>query len=252
MMKRLFAFLLVICLLLCGTLGVCAADKVYALTMGVHKHSANNTVSDGASVATVRYTRLKTGETGSADKIFDVASGEEFDLTSTPVDGQEDYYTFIGWFDGNGVLISQEATLHVVFTDKSQAFFAGYAEAANRCVFTYLCTSGEGKLSVSSDKPLQQGDQCASVVCGANVTVSFAPAKNYITTYLRVNGRRVSMTANTARMLSLAVKSGKIKDVFNALVNYVKYWIGKEAKFTVENVTCDTTFEVGFIQPIKL
>ena len=106
-MKRFISIVLTVSLLVCcGIVGV-QAGKVYALTMGVRKYSANSTVTDGSSIATVRYTRLSDGTSGVADKIFDVQPGEEFELTTMPAEEQAERYAFIGWFDGNGVLLSE-------------------------------------------------------------------------------------------------------------------------------------------------
>ena len=66
-MKKVLAFVLCV-IFTFGVFGVCAnaetaTEKVYALTMGVHKYSANNTVSDGSGVT---YTTCAVG-TASAD-----------------------------------------------------------------------------------------------------------------------------------------------------------------------------------------
>ena len=247
-MKRVWAFVMAACLLLCcGIVGVQAADKVYALTMGVRKYNANNTSTDGSAIAVVRYTRLSDGTSGTVNKLFDIQPGEEFVLTSAPAEGQAAYYAFVGWFDGDGAQISKEETLRIVM-DGSKAVFAGYAETADRYVLMYTCV-GEGKLSVSSDRFLQQGDGCVSVMSGASATVTITPAKNYSVYFIKVNGEKVTMFANTAQVLSAAAQRRDVKGVFRALVNYVKFLLAKETKYTIATITGDTTFEVGFMKP---
>ena len=136
-MKRTAAFILAFCLLFsCGVTCTQAADKVYALTMGVRRQDVNQTVSDGASVAVVTYTRLKDGTSGSANKIFDVEYGEVFYLQTRLISGQEDRYVFLGWFDGDGVLLSHASDLRVEI-DGSKAVFAAYGEIAAHSLFTY-------------------------------------------------------------------------------------------------------------------
>ena len=247
-MKRFFAFFLSVCLLFsCGLIGVQAADKVYALTMGVRKYDANSTVSDGSSIAVVQYSRLSDGTSGSVNKIFDIAPGEEFDLSSTLAEGQSEQYAFIGWFDGNGALLSKEKILHLTI-DRSKAVFAGYVEIANRHILTYSYV-GEGKISVSSNRAMQPGDGCASLLDGASATITFTPAKNYSVFFIKVNGQKVTMLGQTVHMLSAAVQDKNVKGIFITLLNYVKFLLAKETKYTIENITADTTFEVGFIKP---
>lgn len=248
MMKRITAFFLTACLLVCsGLVAVRAADKVYALTMGVRKYDLNNTVSDGASVATVTYKRLLDGSTGSANVLFDIAPGEEFILTSAVAQGQENHYAFLGWFDGDGVLLTREAELSVTM-DRSQARFAAYVEIADRHLVTYSCV-GEGKISVSSNRELQQGVGCASVLHNSSVTFTFTPAKNYSVYYIKLNDKKVTMLAYTWNALQSAVGKGDFKGVFNVLLNHIKFLLAKETKYTVESVTDDITFEVGFMKP---
>lgn len=247
-MKRILSLIVTVCLLMCCSMvGAQAAGKMYALTMGVRKYDANSTASDGSSIATVRYTRLSTGASGSVNRIYDILPDEEFDLTSAVAEGQENNYAFIGWFDGDGALLSQEETLHIVM-DKSRAVFAAYVEIANRHILTYSCV-GEGKISVSSDHVLQQGDGCASILDGANATITFTPAKPYSVCFIKVNGQKVTVLQNTAHMLSAAVQKKDVEGAFKAILNYIKFLLAQETKYTIENITADTTFEVGFMKP---
>ena len=247
-MKRILSLMLTVCLLAyCGMAGTQAADKVYALTMGVHIFNANSTVTDGSSIATVRYMRLSDGTSGVADKVFDVQPGEEFDLATEPAEGQAERYAFIGWFDGNGVLLSEEETIHVVM-DSSKAVFAGYVEITRRCILTCIW-DGEGSLSASSDRLLEQGDGCITLLGGANATVTIRPANRFSGYTMKLNGKRVTMIENTVRMLSAAVEKKSIKGVFNAIVNHVRFLLAADARYTIENITEDTTFEVRFKKP---
>ena len=240
--------MLAVCLLACcGIIGVQAADKVYALTMGVRKYSANSTVSDGSSIATIHYTRLSDGTSGVADKIFDVQPGEAFTLTTEPAVEQIERYAFIGWFDGNGVLLSTDETIYVV-VDRSTAVFAGYVEIAARRILTYTWT-GEGSLSASSDRLAERGDGCIALVDGANATVTIKPANIFSVYVMKLNGKRVTMIENTARMLSVAIEKKDAKGAFKAIVNFVKFLLIRDAEYTIENITEDTTFEVEFVYP---
>ena len=246
-MKRTAAFILAFCLLFsCGMTCTQAADKVYALTMGVRRQDVNQTVSDGASVAVVTYKRMKDGTSGSANKIFDVEYGEVFYLQAQLIPGQENSYTFIGWCDGDGVLLSRELVLCIEI-DSSKAVFAVYGEIAAHNLFTYTY-QGKGRMSVSSDKPMQNGDGVASVPRGANVTVKFSPARKYMVAYIKLNGQKVFMTDNFMDSINAAARNGKIRDFFGAVWNYVKFLSGIDAEYLVENVTADTTFEVKFMK----
>ncbi len=246
-MKRLLALAMTLCLLVCtGSVAVEGADKVYALTMGVRRYSADNAVIDGG-VATVTYTRHKDGSTGSAGRIYDISSGETFTLTTAVREEQKNFYAFVGWLDENGALIGTQTTLEVTM-DSSKAAFAVYAENADRHVLTYTVV-GEGKVSVSSDHPVETGVGCASILHGASALVAFAPAKGYSAYYVKVDGQKVSFLHNACGTLSDAVKSGRIRDAFNALVNIVRFFLGGEAVYTIPVVQADMTFEVGFIKP---
>ena len=246
-MKKLLALVMTLCLLACiGSVAASGADKVYALTMGVHKYSVNNTVSDGSSVASVTYVRHKDGSTGSANRIYDIEQGETFTLTTAVKAGQEDFYTFVCWIDENGSIIGDEPTLELTI-ERSGAAFATYAENANRHVLTYTVV-GEGKISVSSDREPMQGEGCVSILHGASAEIRFTPAADYATYYVKVDGKKVSFLANAGGALADAVKAGKIKDAFNALLNIVRFFIGMEAVYTIPVVDHDVTFEVGFMK----
>ncbi len=247
-MKRVLALAATLCLLVCmGAVAVHGADKVYALTMGVHKYSADSTVSDGSGVASVTYKRHKDGSTGSTNRIYDVERGETFTLTTAVKEGQETFFTFIGWLDENGSVIGTETTLELTI-DSSKAAFAAYVENADRHVLTYTVV-GEGKVAVSSDHPVFQGDGCVSLLHGASAEIRFTPAENHSTYYLKVDGRRVSFLRNAFGALAAAVKDGQVKDAFSALVNIVRFFIGGEAVYTIPVVEADCTFEVGFMKP---
>lgn len=247
-MKKIIAAILCLCLLM-GTcvMGVSAAEKVYSLTMGVHKYSVNNTVSDGAGIASVTYVRQKDGSTGSANRLYDIEKGEKFTVTTALKEGQEAYYAFLGWIDMDGVIISHDYTIEVTM-DSSKAVFAVYTECADRYVVSYGY-SGTGKVSASSDRVSFPGTDCISVLKGASVTFKFTPAKDCYAVYVKVDGQKVSMLGYSLRSLKTAVTDGKIKDVFSAIINYVKFLLGKEATYTIENVQADCTFEVGFMKP---
>ena len=60
--------------------------------------------------------------------------------------------------------------------------------------------------------------------------------------------RTVRLLQNAFGTLSAAVKGGKIKDVLNAALNFVRFFIGMEAVYTIPSVEKDTTFEVGFMK----
>lgn len=246
-MKKFLALVMTLCLLACtGSVAASGAEKVYALTMGVYKYSANSTVSDGSGVATVTYLRRKDGSTGSANRIYDIESGEVFTLTTAVQEGQEAVYTFLCWLDENGAVIGKEPTLELTM-DSSKAAFAAYAEIADRHVLTYTVV-GDGKVSVSSDRPLMQGDGCVSVLHGARADIRFTPGKDYTAFSLKVDGRKVSFLANAFGTLSAAVKAGKIKDAFNALFNIVNFFIGNEAVYTISSVETDVAVEVSFMK----
>ncbi|MBQ7540752.1 MAG: hypothetical protein IJT44_00500 [Clostridia bacterium] len=247
-MKKTIAVLLAFCTVFSMlSLAAHAAEKVYALTMGVHRYAANSTVADGSDIAEVTYTRHATGETGSADRIYDVRAGETFTLETAVKAEMADYFMFIAWLDVNGEIIGREPTLELTM-DSSKAAFATYAEIADRHVLTYTVV-GEGTVSVSSDLKLKDGDGCVSVLHGARASVKFTPAKGYSASYIKVDGDRVSFLQNATAALGDAIRSGKIKSVFNALLNIVKYYIGKEAVYTIASVKSDMTFEVGFTKP---
>ncbi len=246
-MKKVLALVMTLCLLACmGSVAASGAGRVYALTMGVHKYSVNSTPADGGSIATVTYLRHKDGSTGSANRIYDIEAGETFTLTTAVKAGQEDYFTFLCWLDEKGAIIGKEPTLELTI-DGSKAAFAAYAENADRHLLTYTVV-GSGKVSVSSDRPLMQGDGCVSLLHGASASIRFTPALGYSTYYLKVNGEKVSFLQNAFGTLSAAVKGGKIKDVFNAALNFVRFFIGMEAVYTIPSVEKDTTFEVGFMK----
>lgn len=247
-MKKILAAMLCFCLLL-GTcmLGSSAADKVYSLTMGVHKYSVNNTVSDGADIATVTYTRQKDGSTGSANRLYDIEKDEKFTVTTAIKDGQEAYYAFLGWIDMDGALISHETTIELTM-DSSKAVFAVYTECANRYVITYTCT-GTGSVSASCNKTAYPGVDCMSVMHGSSVTFKMSPSKDFYVSTIKVDGEKVSMLAYSVRTLKKAVSDGNVKGAFNAVLNYVKFLLGKDATYTLENITADHTFAVSFQRP---
>lgn len=247
-MKKMIAVILCLCMLAgaCVT-GVCAAEKVYSLTMGVHKYSVNNTVSDGADIADVTYVRQKDGSTGSANRLYDIEKDEKFTVTTELKAGQEAYYSFLGWIDMDGVIISHAYTIELTM-DESKAVFAVYTECADRFMVSYGC-SGVGKVSASSDRVSYAGPDCISVLKGASVTFKFTPSKDYYAVYLKVDGQKVSMLGYSLRALKTAIADGNIKNVFSAIVNYVKFLLGKEASYTIEDVQKDFTFEVGFMRP---
>lgn len=248
-MKKFLA--IVLCLIFTlGAFSVCASaadEKVYALTMGVHKYSVNNTVSDGSNVATVTFTRTSTGETGSQDKIFDIAKDETFTLTTSVKEGMENFYSFIAWIDGDGVVLGKEPTLEVT-VDSSKAVFAAYVENASRHTITYS-HKGEGSVSVSSNLPMQQGDAAVSVMNGANAVIKFSPAENYSVYIIKLNGEKFNMFTYACDRFVRFIKDGNIKDAFNEIINFFKIWAGKEGTLVLENVDKDYTFEVGFIKP---
>ena len=249
-MKRLIALILCACMLVCAVcFGAHAEGKTYALTMGVHKYAANHTVTDGSAIAEVTYLRHKDGSQGSANRIYDIEEGEVFTITTAVKAGQEENYAFVAWLDINSVIVSRETTIEVVM-DRSQAYFATYVETIDRHVVTCRVADGEGSIAaVSSDKELYLGDGCASVLHGASVTVRFTPAKNYSVYALTVDGMRVSMAANTLRSFGAALKKADFKGMFNALVNHVKFLIGKDATYTIPEILDDTLVEVRFIKP---
>lgn len=247
-MKKILAAILCFCLLL-GTcaMGVSAAEKVYSLTMGVHKYSVNSTVSDGADIATVTYTRQKDGSTGSANRLYDIENGEKFTVSTALKDGQEAFYAFLGWMDMDGAIISHETTIELTM-DCSKAVFAVYTECANRYVISYSYT-GTGSVSASCNKTAYAGTDCLSVMHGSSVTFKMSPSKDFYVSTIKVDGEKVSMLSYSVRTLKAAVSDGNIKGVFNAIINYVKFLMGKEATYTLENVTADHTFAVSFQRP---
>lgn len=248
-MKKVLAF--VLCLVFAfGTfcIGVSAADeKVYAVTMGVHKYSVNNTVTDGSNVASVKFVRHSTGEEGSQNKIFDIQKGETFTLTTTVNDGLENFYAFVAWVDGDGVVLGTDTTLEIT-VDASVAVFATYTENASRHTVTYSHI-GDGSVSVSSDFPMQQGDGCVSVMAGSNATVKFTPAENFSVYFVKLNGEKVNMFTYACERFVRFIKDGNIGDAFSELLNFFKILFGKEGTLVIENVDKDYTFEVGFIAP---
>lgn len=247
-MKKFLAAILCLCVLL-GTcvMGVSAADKVYALTLGVHKYSVNNTPSDGSGVASVSYTRHKDGSTGNANHLYDVTPGEVFTVETKLKEGQEGYYTFVAWLDENGVIVGETQKMEVTM-DSSKTLIAAYAEVSNRYIASYSIIDGDGKISASSNRVNFQGEDCISVLEGADVTFKFTPAKENYAVRMELNGQRVSIVAYSVRTLVDAVKGGQIKDAFNAIVNFVKYCMGKEATYTVKNVHDDVDFAVKFVK----
>ena len=247
-MKRIIALLLCACLLTgAGSFGAAAADKVYALTMGVHKYSANHTVVDGSDIAEVRYLRHKDGSEGSANHIYDVEEGEVFTLTTSVKEGQSDKYVFLAWLDINSEIVSEETSIEVVM-DRSRAYFATYVEVLDRHVVSYRISDGEGSVSLSSDKELFPGKGCASVLHGASVTVKFTPAKGYSAYALTVDGARVQMLPYTFRTFLSEAKDMDVKGMFRSLLNYIKFLIGKDATYTIPEVLADTLVEVRFIK----
>ena len=247
-MKKPLAILLAVCTLVCAfSIGVTAAEKVFALTMGVHQYSVNSTVSDGSDIASVIYTRHKTGAIGSANRIYDIQNGEQFTLTTAVKEGQETYYAFIGWLDADGAVISTEPTLELTM-DSSKTAIAAYSEIADRHVLTYS-VAGEGSVSVSSDHKLYEGEGCVSILHGASASIKMTPAKNHSIFYLKVNGQKVGFLQNAVSALRDAAQSGNFKNILNALVNVVKFCLGKDAVYTIPSVEADTTFEVGFLKP---
>ena len=253
-MKKILAF--VLCMIFAfGTLciGASAAEestepeKVYALTMGIHKYSVNNTVTDGAGVASLTFLRHSTGEEGSQNKIFDVKKGEKFTLTTKLNDGMEKFYSFVAWVDGKGVVLGTDTSIEIT-VDSSVAVFATYAETATRYMVTYSHI-GEGNISVSSNMPMQQGDGCVSVLEGADVTFKFTPAENFSVYTIKLDGRRVDMLTYSVERFIRFIKEGEIKTAFEAIINFFKIWLGKEGVFEVENVETNLVFEVGFMEP---
>lgn len=244
-MKKIIAMLLAVCLMF-GTfvMAASAADKVYALTMGVHKYSANVKPSDAAGIATVTYLRHKDGSTGSVNRIYDIEPGEEFTLTAAVNEGKENDYQFIGWLDAAGELIGEDLSIDITM-DSSKEAFATFVEIASRHILTYSM-QGEGKISVSSDKVMEQGDGCVSLMHEASATIKFTPAEDYSVYYIKLDGKKVTMISNTIEVISDASSRGDIKGIFNAVVNFVKYLLKKEASFTIFSVTEDIDFEVGF------
>ena len=244
-MKKTIAILLTFCIAFSAlAFGAYADDKVYALTMGVYKYAANHTVSDGGDIATVTYLRHSTGETGSANHLYDVRAGEVFTLTTAVNADQEAYYAFNCWLDMRGAIISYEPTLEITI-DGSTAVFAAYTERADRHLVTCVI-HGEGSVSFSSDHRIEQGIECATIMHGASVSIKLTPAKKYCVTGIKVNGEKVSFMKNAFTQVGNAVQTGKIKNVFNALLNIVKFCIGKDVVYTIPSITADTTFEVTF------
>ena len=246
-MKRTAALLLTMCVLLCTCMIGAAADgnKVYALTMGVHKYAANHTVRDGSSIAEVIYVRRKDGTEGSANCIYDIEPGETFTLKTKLKDNQKDFYTFCCWLDINSEIISTDPEIEVVM-DSSKAFFAAYVESTGRHVVTYRVADGKGSVSLSSNREIYQGKGCASVLHGASATIKFSPDGAYSTYALTVNGQRVSMLAFTVRGLVREAKEADVKGLFNVLFNYIKYLLGWDAAYTIDEITDDTLIEVRF------
>lgn len=246
-MKRILALAVALCLLCCTcAVAVSGADKVYALTMGVHRYAANNTVTDGSGVASVTYFRHKDGTSGSANHIYNVESGERFTLTTAVKEGQENNFSFLCWLDMDGVVIGRETTLELTI-DSSKAAFAVYVENADRHLLTYKVV-GEGKVSVFSDLPVFQGDDCVSLLHGARAEIHFTPAKAYTAYYLKVNGQKVSFFANAFDAFDSALKARAFRDAFGALLNMAKFVIGLEAVYTISPIEADVTFEVGFMK----
>ena len=182
-MKRILAFILCI-IMTFGAFSVFANaatveddGKLYAVTMGIRKYSANETVESADGFASVTYTRHSTGETGSQDKIYNVKKGETFTLTTKLNEGLENFYTFVAWVDGKGIILSKETSIEVT-VDASVAVFAAYAENTSRHTVVYSVI-GEGEVSVSSNLPLQSADGIVSVMEGANVTFEFTPEEEY-------------------------------------------------------------------------
>ena len=248
-MKRVLSLLMTLCLLVSlGSVAAEGADKVYALTMGVHKYAVNNTVVDASGVASVTYVRHKDGTTGCANRLYDVGYGETFTLTTAVKEGQEDYYTFVCWLDERGVVIGRETTLDLTI-DGSKTAFAAYVETADRHLATYKIV-GEGSVCVSSDYEVFQGDGCASLLHGARADFRFTPAKGYAAYYVKIDGEKVSFLANAFGTFSAAVKEKRIKDAFNALLNVMRFFIGGQAVYSVPVVDRDMTFEVGFMKSV--
>ncbi len=250
-MKKVLAFVLCV-IFTFGVFGVCAnaetaTEKVYALTMGVHKYSVNNTVSDGSGVAVVSFKRNSTGEEGSLNKIYDITKGETFTLTTQVKEGLESFYAFVAWVDGDGVVLGKEPTIEIT-VDASKAVFATYAENASRYNIEYSHV-GEGSVSVSSNFPMQQGEGTVSVMSGADATIKFSPAENYSVYFVKVNGEKFNMFKYACDRFVAFIKDGNIKDAFSEIVNFVKILIGKEGTLVIENIAEDYTFEVGFIKP---
>lgn len=247
-MKRIFAFCMALVLMM-SVLAFGASAKVYALTMGVHKYGANNTVSDGSDIATVTYFRHKDESTGTQNKIYDIEFGEVFTLTTAVKEGKENEYVFCGWLNQDGEIISTSDTITLTF-DGSKTAIAVYAESASRYVLTYLVQKGEGSLSVSSNRPLYQGDECVSIFGGADATIKFTPGKGYSVRYIRVNGRDQSFVLNNFDTMESCLLNKDIKGFFNGFLNLIKYLIHQEATFTIRNIEADTLFEIGFSNSI--
>ncbi len=246
-MKRVLALVMTLCLAF-TTVSFAArgADKYYALTMGVHKYAGNNTVVDASGIASVTYYRHKDGSTGSANHIYDIAEGEQFTLTTEIRQEQKEFFTFLCWLDEYGTVIGKEPTLEIT-VDRSRAAFATYVENASRHLLTYKIV-GEGSVSVSSDHQVFSGYGCVSLLHGASAEIHFAPGKGGSAYYIKVDGEKVAFLPNALEQLGAAVKGGKIKAVFQALLNIVKFYIGKEAVYTIKRVEHDCTFEVGFMR----
>ena len=246
-MKKVLALLMTLCLLVCvGSIAAEGAVKVYALTMGVRRNAANNTVMDASGIATVTYVRHLNGTTGSADRIYDVMEGETFTLTTAVKEGQEGFYSFLCWIDENGAVIGQETTLELTM-DSSKAAFATYVETASRHLVTYKIV-GEGSVSVSSDREVIQGVGCASLMHGASAKIRFSPARGYSTYSLKVNGENVSFLSNPIPELYAAVKAGGIKNILGALFRVVKYFLNRETVYSIPCIDQDITIEVGFMK----
>ncbi len=244
-MKKVLALVMTLCLLACmGSVAAEGAVKVYSLTMGVYKHAANSTVSDGSGVASVTYVRHSNGTTGSANRIYDVAEGETFTLTTAVREGQEDFYSFLCWLDEKGSVIGSEPTLELTM-DGSKTAFAAYVEIADRHIVTYTIV-GEGSVTVSSDHEVFQGVGCASLLHGASAVIRFSPAADYATAYLKVNGEKVSLLSNAFSALSAAVKERSFKAFLNALLNVVKFFVSRDVVYSIPCVEQDVSLEVGF------
>lgn len=214
-------------------------SKLQSLTTGVRFFGStyNNLVASEIAQVEAVYTRNGNEVKSVTNKIEDLMTGEEVNLTASlkfadkDEDGKNDnekFYAFYCWVDASGTVLSTSKSITWVAGTSPSAVYATFVETVDRVRISY--SAGEnGKIVYNEGREIFKGDGQISVLEGKEATFTFVPDEGYEVATVVINGKKnVSSILNLLSDFSLEA----LKDLINATNKEVYSYT-----FTAEELT---------------